>query len=1360
MTRLNRFLTQLVSSSLVLLFGLANPGAALHAQTTLSNVPVFSAFSVPANLMLALSVEFPTGTVAAYTGATGFSSANTYLGYFDPAKCYTYQSDTATPANPLNNYFVPIGPIGTGCVDPQWSGNLLNWASMTALDEFRQVLSGGYRVVDTASLTVLQRSRQTAQGSASNFPTKSITSPAGLVPAPFSLAPTVYIRSHNGGTELTSGTDRGVFIEVADNSGFVNDPVNGFNDTLYYARVQVCVAGLLESNCNSAHASTDYPNAGKYNKPEGLIQEHANQIRVGATGYLYALGLGHPNGVLRAQLRDNGPTAYVGNGPRIPNTNAEWDGGTGVFTQNPDPAAASASGVPNSGAINYLNQFGLVEPGYETYDTIAELYWATLSYYKNLPLDASYSAPVNSGNSIQLDGFPAISSANATDPIQYSCQGNAIVTIGDSHTWCDAAVPGSKLSNGGRCTNQTALTALAANGTDPGLDTGAYLKALGALPLIEKIGATPASNSMIGYAAVADLSTTYEFNAPDGATYNMAGMAYYAHTQDIRGDNPSYVNPVSKVNSTTGKQTVDTYTVDVMEPGSYDGSSGRETYDPANVRSNRGPNMYWLAAKYGGFDVDDTQCSAASPPTPCVTVNGNKVPTPESFLDWHTNTTTVAAKNLRPDNYFPGNRPDLIHSGLATIFNRVASKKVLSAVGPGTTSTRSLGPADATIYKIPSPATGFVAYTTKYTPGDWTGDVLGAVSTIAADGTVNPATIGTPAVLVQWSAKANLKLLAELPDASAKPTGWDTTRRIITMGSAGGIPFRWSNLTSAEQTALSGDTGTAHPLLDFLRGDRSNEGTKFRTRRSVLGDIVDSEAVLVQGALALNYNDANNPGYSAFTTARASRAPVVYVGSNDGMLHAFSADFSGITSPASAPALTDGGNELFAYVPSFLFNGPNSTPGIDGLAALGNLAGVTTNAYAHHFYVDQTPQIADADFDRTGLTPTGSGAPDWHTVLVGAVGKGGKGIYALDVTTVPAALSAGTSTTQETAIAQKVLWEFAPADMGYLYGKPNIAKTRKYGWVVLVTTGYNNASGIGSLFVLNAKTGALLETLSTTVGSPTDPSGLGRMAAYTQDFTDNTIEQVYAGDLKGNVWRFDLSGTGPGAYPAPALLATLTASDGTAQPITTAPRVEVDLNSTGLSTRRWVFVGTGRFLDVGDLTTTQTQTMYALRDGTGVAPRTTGLPLSRSAAGVSAITSILTGLTIADSAGGWYFDLLGSPTGSAAERVIVDPDSQAGVPIIAWATLVPGADPCSYQGAIYAVNYGTGVTALLDSHGVAVASISPPGGAPTKVALQRLPDGSVGLLYGSLNGGANVQKIGGINPTTFRSRVNWREILN
>lgn len=267
------------------------------------------------------------------------------------------------------------------------------------------------------------------------------------------------------------------------------------------------------------------------------------------------------------------------------------------------------------------------------------------------------------------------------------------------------------------------------------------------------------------------------------------------------------------------------------------------------------------------------------------------------------------------------------------------------------------------------------------------------------------------------------------------------------------------------------------------------------------------------------------------------------------MLHAFNGDTSG------APG---GGQERFAYAPSFAFNGPGSpaTPAVNGLAAL------ATVDYQHHFYVDSTPTVADVDFARAGVSPStvASGTFDWHTLLVGGLGKGGQGYYALDITD-PTTMSGS-----ETGLASKVLWEFTDPDLGYTFGRPVIAKTREYGWVVIIPSGYNNVNGPvtnqgkGFLYILNAKTGALLAKVTTGVGTATTPSGLGYISGYTIDFADYTVEQIYGGDLLGNVWRFDVSQSSGATYPAPVAIAQLTDPSGAAQPVTAPPQIQVSLD--------------------------------------------------------------------------------------------------------------------------------------------------------------------------------------------------------
>ncbi|TDR48560.1 type IV pilus assembly protein PilY1 [Tahibacter aquaticus] len=1294
----NRLALRAKTAALVLLAVV--PATVPAAPTQLSDVPVFSASTVPANLMLALSVEFPTGQTPAYQGA--FSASSKYLGYFDNTKCYDYLSGP----NSTDNYFSPVGTAASGLCPGRWSGNLLNWATMTGLDAFRQALTGGNRLVDSNGVTILQRSRL-AIGTA---PVKSAASLTGLFPPTlFPGATTLYFRGSNGATQLSNGADSGVFVQIASNANFTGA-------LQLYVRVRACeAAGGRESNC------IQYPN-GNW-KPVGLIQRYADRVRVGAAGYLFRDGAGKPNGALRAVVRDVGPTRYNGLAPRSSNPNAEWNENTGIFVVNPDAASASAYGdgvSANSGSINYLNKFGY-SGGYNSKDTLAGVYWTGLAHLMQVPLDARYApnnANVVNGKKVEYDGFPVIPTT-ASDPMQYTCQGNAIVMIGDSHTWCDSAIPSSGFSSNGLggCSGQAPLAPVGS------LDAAVFAKAAGQLPLLEANSGNSLSPTAAMYLPAPYLNNLGGVAASTGHSsgYGVVGMAYYAHTQDIRAN-------------VADKQLVDTFSVDVLEAGPADGSSTAQAhFNPAGMPSGPGPSQYWLAAKYGGFDD----------------INDNGIPA--NYRTWHTNSSN--SYDTVPDNWFAGNRPDLVQSGLSTIFNRVASRKVLSAAGPGAPSSRSLSNMDPAIFRNPAP--GFALYTTAYKPGDWSGNVTGAVASVAANGNTVPVTAGTPPLPVQWNAQALLDTMSQLSNGANPPVlGWNTTRRIVTIGSAGGIPFRYANLTTAQKAALNNDA----TLLDFLRGDRSRESTSFRLRKSVLGDIVNSKAVLVQAAQSPGYSETANPGYPAFRLRVASRAPVAYVAANDGMLHAFGAGFA---APA-ANGLGGGGSELFAYVPGLVFQGPDGTPQVSGLAALGNLAGVTANTFSHRFYVDQSPAVADADFNRVAGNAGGSGLPDWRTLLVGALGKGGKGVYALDVTDVPAAPALNDSAAQEAVIKNKVLWEFSDPDMGFLYGKPLIAKTYKYGWVVLVASGYNNSSGVGKLFVLNARTGALLETLATTGGSAASPSGLSRPSAYTKNFSDNTIEQVYAGDLNGKLWRFDLSAP-TGAYPPPQVLATLTAPDGSAQPITTAPRIELDVDSTGLSTRRWVFVGTGQFLDATDLLTAQRQSLYALRDGNQEQPAChgSGTCPSLSRGQLIANTDLLAGVSITDASNGWYYDLTGQASaGGATERIVVDLDTQAGLPVVAWATLLPGTDPCNFQGKVYAANFATGITALIGAGGSPVANFVPATGAPTEATIYELPGGGLGLLIGSLVGNPITQLLNPNSAADAMVRINWREVLD
>jgi type IV pilus assembly protein PilY1 len=363
------------------------------------------------------------------------------------------------------------------------------------------------------------------------------------------------------------------------------------------------------------------------------------------------------------------------------------------------------------------------------------------------------------------------------------------------------------------------------------------------------------------------------------------------------------------------------------------------------------------------------------------------------------------------------------------------------------------------------------------------------------------------------------------------------------------------------------------------------------------------------------------------------------------------------------------------------------------------------------------------------------------------------------------------ATASETAAAGKVLWEFTDPDMGYTYGRPIIAKTPKYGWVVIVSSGYNNTfggtvanRGKGYLYILNAKTGALLEKIGTGAGDETTPSGFAPINGFIQDFTAWTVDQIYGGDLLGNLWRFDLTqaaGT-VSPYPAPEKIASLKDASNNVQPITVAPKIEIDRNRVD----RWVFVGTGRLLDSSDISSTAVQSFYALRDGSVTAPYTSGTlpsgvtqPVDR--ANMVTLSDPTAGITKdATKPMGWFYDMT-AHSGGSAERIVNPTTANSGV--ISWIGQKPASDPCSpgFSSYIYLVDYATGASRLRDASGAIIASYLVPTSYAyaLKVIFAKGADGKVRTLFGAGTGRTGRAPGDLSSATGTPARLNWREVL-
>ncbi len=610
------------------------------------------------------------------------------------------------------------------------------------------------------------------------------------------------------------------------------------------------------------------------------------------------------------------------------------------------------------------------------------------------------------------------------------------------------------------------------------------------------------------------------------------------------------------------------------------------------------------------------------------------------------------------------------------------------------------------------------AYSSAFRSGAWSGD-LNKFELDLDTGQIIENPLWTPTPQAQLAARTA------------------ASRIIVTYDGVNGQPFQPANLSGTQQSQLTGGLGTWQEKVAYLRGDRTGEGDYFRSRGqqaglvSVLGDIVNGEPVVV-GPPRLFYFDT---GYSSFKSAQASRQTVVYQGANDGMLHAFDSNT---------------GAELWAYVPNRVF------------PTLKNLA--DKDFFKHLYYVDGTPTVADVNMNNTagfvGVTPAPT--PDWRTILVGGLRKGGLGYFALDVTS-PGVVNEG-------QLASKVLWEFPKnstdstlaKNIGYSYGKPIIVKTRAAGWVVVVSSGYNNGAttggdGKGYLYVLNPINGNVIATLGTGVGSSADPSGLGPISAYVDNGeVDPTVEYVYGGDLKGNVWRFDLSGSTTGSWSVKKL-ATLVDASGVAQPITAEPELGVIKNS------RMIFVGTGKYLGESDIPgrptataqATQTQTIYALKDDLSATPEITPLrsSLVQQVVTKSGTTATVTQNTVdLSTKRGWYIDF--PETG---ERIITNPQLALGT-LVFTSNIPVGTDPCLPGGRSWAwtVNYATGSVISTSSTTVGVSLGNT---LASRAVVVKLPSGKVvGLIRKSDATTTGVDVPVGSSAVTGK-RVSWREIV-
>jgi len=604
--------------------------------------------------------------------------------------------------------------------------------------------------------------------------------------------------------------------------------------------------------------------------------------------------------------------------------------------------------------------------------------------------------------------------------------------------------------------------------------------------------------------------------------------------------------------------------------------------------------------------------------------------------------------------------------------------------------------------------TGSALYQGKFTSGSWSGQLLSIP--INPDGSLGTAT---------W-------------DAGSVINGLTPTSRVILSykpSTALGIPFRWpanpnspaaTELDTSQSTALNTNAGqvvdgNGSARLDYLRGSAVNEGSAglmFRARPiSKLGDIVGSAPNYI-AAPQFNYNESS---YATFRATYQNRKVMVYVGANDGMMHGFDAG---------------SGTETLAYVPSRVYT---------------NLSLLTASPYTHHYFVDGSPNSADVYYADNSI----------HTVLVSGMGNGARGIFALNVTD-PTKFS-------EANAASLVNFEFTDLndpDVGYISDQVPIVKLNNGVWAAIFGNGYNSTgTGYATLFIVNIQTGALIKKITTSVGSAATPNALANPIAIDTD-GNQTVDTVYAGDLQGNLWKFDISDPNPANWK---LAYKLFASG---QPITTTPEVGQHPNGGYL-----VYFGTGKYLETTDITTTNQNAIYALWDNGAAITSSTNL-LVQTVTGVATYNGSTYRLTTKNPINwavnqGWYINL---PT--TGERVITDSVLHSGRIIVT--SMIPSSAVCSYGGTSWLMELsfldgsmitspvfdtnGDGILTATDvsTAGVQLGSI---GSAPAIIRSTIIPPGSAPLegKYINESSGTTSHVVESANPTASR-RISWQQV--
>ncbi|RMR91489.1 pilus assembly protein [Pseudomonas coronafaciens] len=466
------------------------------------------------------------------------------------------------------------------------------------------------------------------------------------------------------------------------------------------------------------------------------------------------------------------------------------------------------------------------------------------------------------------------------------------------------------------------------------------------------------------------------------------------------------------------------------------------------------------------------------------------------------------------------------------------------------------------------------------------------------------------------------------------------------------IPLEYANFSPAQQTALNATLPTNATGAELIAWAKGTASAKFRARPRLLGDIVNSSLGI---ALPSQKTASDLTGDTTYTTYLATKAnsmtPSILANANDGFFNVIN---------------TSDGSRRYAYMPS------------TALTSLATIASANYGSGVHKFTVDGQIAVFDTQL---------SAGSAWRTVAYGGTGAGGKAFFAIK-------LFEGTSNTVS------ALWEVKAPDtsnannkfnnLGYAYSKPDVARMADGTGIVVVGNGYGSFTGRASLYVLNANTGAFIAEIQTPLLNNENDNGLSSVKLRVN--AQNVVQAAYAGDLKGRLWKFDMSGATAASWKVAFGGAPLfTAPRGANQPITVQPFV-LDHPLNG----KIVYFGTGKFIEVADKQTTDLQDFYAIWDADSGAGSTVEANLQAQAVNGSVISNGTTYFTSTTNdvdwsvKKGWYMPL-SAVAPYLGERIIYPAQTSRGRIIFSTAS-VNSADPCESTGTgrVFELNAATG----------------------------------------------------------------------